>query len=83
MGRNRPRLGEGPMTPLDDFPPTVRASVLRLRRLNLDTETLEAVAEVLAAVLLAKLIVAVEERVKEAVAKRDRQWKARLEHPST
>jgi hypothetical protein len=66
------------MTPLDDFPPAVRQSVVRLRAMDLDMETLEAMAEVMVAVVLPKLIVAVEAKVQEAVKKRDAQWKAKL-----
>jgi hypothetical protein len=66
------------MTPLDDFPPTIRESVVRLRAMDLDVETLEALAEVLLALVIPRLTVAVEARVKEAVAKRDAQWKAKL-----
>ena len=41
-------------------------------------DTLEALGEVLVAILLPKLTAAVDERVKEAVAKRDTQWKAKI-----
>ena len=66
------------MTPLDDFPPSVRQAVVRLRAMDLDTETLADVAEVVVACMLPRLTAAVEERVQEAVRRRDAQWKARI-----
>ena len=62
------------MIPLDDMRPDLREAVVKLRGLDLPPAALEAMFEVLAA-LLAPTI---EEKVAQALAERDKQWRARI-----
>ena len=64
------------MKPLDDFSPTVREAIVKLRTQPLDPETLDAMVEAIMALVAPKLLEQVNQKLKEVLAIRDAKWRA-------
>ena len=65
-----------PPVPLDDFSPSVRAAVLKLRGQDLDPATVEAIAEVMWAVMTPRLAAHMEMLIVKKVKARETKSRA-------
>jgi len=67
------------MKQLDDYTPSVRQAVLKLRAADLDPAVLDDMTSVIVDLVAAKLLEKANEKLREQLVKRDAKWRAHVE----